>query len=83
MYKVKDSGYRREFNTGAVRDRQEGKGRYDLLPFLALHRLALHFKAGAKKYSERNWEKGIPISSFLDSAMRHISQFMLGKKVNT
>ena len=29
---IKDSGTRREFDTGAVRDIQEGKGRCDLLP---------------------------------------------------
>lgn len=29
---IKDSGERREFTTGAVRDIQEGKGRCDLLP---------------------------------------------------
>ena len=29
---IKDSGERREFGTGAVRDIQEGKGRCDLLP---------------------------------------------------
>lgn len=29
---IKDSGNRREFDTGAVRDMQEGKGRCDLLP---------------------------------------------------
>ena len=29
---IKDSGTRREFNTGAVRDIQEGKGRCDLMP---------------------------------------------------
>lgn len=29
---IKDSGTRREFNTGAVRDCAEGKGRCDLLP---------------------------------------------------
>lgn len=29
---IKDSGERREFETGAVRDIQEGKGRCDLLP---------------------------------------------------
>lgn len=30
--RIKDSGERREFETGAVRDIQEGKGRCDLLP---------------------------------------------------
>lgn len=29
---IKDSGERREFKTGALRDMQEGKGRCDLLP---------------------------------------------------
>jgi len=29
---IKDSGHRRQFDSGAVRDIQEGKGRYDLLP---------------------------------------------------
>jgi hypothetical protein len=31
---IKDSGERREFETGAVRDIQEGKGRCDLLPLM-------------------------------------------------
>ena len=35
--KIKDSGARTEFKTGAVRDIQEGKGRMDLLPARALH----------------------------------------------
>lgn len=29
---IKDSGNRREFSSGAVRDINEGKGRCDLLP---------------------------------------------------
>ena len=33
---IKDSGCRREYSTGAVRDIQEGKGRCDLLPLLEL-----------------------------------------------
>ena len=34
--KIKDSGARREFGTGAVRDIQEGKGRCDLMPLNVL-----------------------------------------------
>lgn len=30
--KIKDSGERREFSTGAMRDIQDGNGRMDLLP---------------------------------------------------
>lgn len=33
---IKDSGNRTEFDTGAVRDIQEGKGRCDLLPMDAI-----------------------------------------------
>lgn len=33
---IKDSGARREFETGAVRDIQEGKGRCDLLPLCTI-----------------------------------------------
>jgi len=77
-YGVKDSGNRREFETGAVRDMAEGKGRYDLLPWKAIHELALHCEAGAVKYGERNCEKGIPISSLIDSAFRHLSKYMQG-----
>lgn len=75
---IKDSGDRHEFETGAVRDMQEGKGRCDLLPPIAILRLARHFEAGAKKYGERNWEKGIPINSFIDSAIRHVMKYMAG-----
>lgn len=76
---LKDSGNRREFETGAVRDMQEGKGRCDLLPACALIRLSKHYEAGAVKYEDRNWEKGIPISVMVDSAMRHLLKYMDGQ----
>lgn len=121
---IKDSGQRTQFQTGAVRDIQDGKGRCDLLPldvvailyendfgindavalffrnihhfvscgdyhFLAeavgcfvdesnfcswsdmLLEVAKHFEEGAKKYGERNWQKGIPVRCYIDSAIRH------------
>ncbi len=77
---ILDSGNRYEFATGAVRDMQEGKGRCDLLPPLAILRLARHFEIGAKKYGDHNWEKGIPINSFIDSAIRHIMKYMAGQE---
>lgn len=79
-YEIKDSGTRREFETGAVRDIESGKGRYDLLPWDAIHELAIHCEQGAFKYGERNCEKGIPIHSLIDSAMRHLSNYMQGCK---
>lgn len=76
---LKDSGKRQNFTTGAVRDTQENKGRYDLLSIPAMRRLAQHMEKGADKYAERNWEKGIPASRCFSSAMRHMFQWMDGK----
>ena len=33
---------------------------------------------GAKKYGEYNWQKGIPESSYMDSAVRHYLKFRAG-----
>lgn len=51
-YAILDSGERTQFNTGAVRDMHEGKGRMDLLPMTALIELSKHCENGAKKYGE-------------------------------
>lgn len=127
---LKDSGERREFGTGAVRDIQEGKGRCDLMPldvlagyysiadyivehpnnifdcldqfkrtghvttlYLALWMfinehcpcpetafldLSKHFEDGAKKYGDNNWQKGIPVRAYMDSAVRHYLKWIRG-----
>lgn len=123
--KIKDSGNRREFESGAVRDIAQGKGRCDLLPLSAISKLNItsnkninnifdylnafiwegdvhnlvrvidnfciatdstvagwmlevskQYEAGAEKYGERNWEKGIPLHSFIDSAIRHLLKYI-------
>jgi len=78
-YKIKDSGERREFGTGAVRDMAKGKGRFDLLPWAVIRAIAIHYQKGCEKYGDRNWEKGLPVKSFLDSAMRHAAQVVDGR----
>ena len=122
---LQDSGARRKFDTGAVRDISQGKGRCDLLPldvigdiytdgilsdlYNAVHaknvkqleyfikeilteftsiyfdnmwtsllELSKHYEDGAAKYSERNWEKGLPLHCFFDSGARHYIKFMRG-----
>ena len=78
--KILDSGERTQFDTGAVRDMHEGKGRFDLLPMCVAKRLAKHYENGCLKYGERNWEKGIPAHSFADSAFRHLVNYLDGEK---
>ena len=79
-YILKDSGTRTEFDTGAVRDAQEGKGRMDLLPMRALMGVAKIFESGAKKYGDNNWRKGIPLSRYADSGLRHAMKYLRGDK---
>ena len=77
---IKDSGQRSEFSTGAVRDMSEGKGRMDLLCWNAIMEVSKHCEEGAKKYGENNVDKGIPMHSLADSAMRHMAKFIAGHK---
>ena len=76
--RIKDSGDRTQFETGAVRDMHSGKGRMDLLPMSALIELSKHCEDGAEKYGEHNVDKGIPQHSLCDSAMRHLTKYMRG-----
>lgn len=76
---TKDSGCREEFDTGSRRDTREGKGRYDLITPVGLRRLAELYERGAVKYGDRNWEKGQPISRFLDSMIRHTFNYLEGE----
>lgn len=77
-YTTKVEGEPQVFQTGAMRNRKRGKGRFDLLPFEPLLRLAQLYERGAEIYGARNWEKGVPISNCFDSACRHLHQAMHG-----
>lgn len=67
-----------EFETGAVRD-TGGKGRMDLIPWCAIIRVSKHMEDALTHYPERNWEKGLPMHSMIDSAMRHLAKYMDGQ----
>lgn len=73
-----DSGERRHFDTGAVRDCASGKGDMASIPAESLLRLSRHYELGAKKYDRWNFRKGIPVSAFIDSALRHIAKYEAG-----
>ncbi len=70
------------FCTGAQKD-VAGKPRFDLIPPEAMKTLAETYALGAVKYSDRNWEKGIPFSVALGALKRHLNAFELGSMINT
>lgn len=65
------------FETGAVRD-TGGKGRCDLLPMCSLMRVSKHMEDSLTHYPERNWEKGLPMHTMIDSALRHLMKYVDG-----
>lgn len=69
-----------EFESGAVKSSNEGRGRFDLISPYFLRRLAIKMEAGASKVGERNWEKGIPPERCLNSCLRHLTQYMMGMR---
>ena len=75
---LKDSGKRQEFSTGSVRDSEELKGAYHLLPPEAIYQLSLIMELGQKKYGSRNWELGQPLSRYWNSACRHWFKVLRG-----
>jgi len=77
---TKDSGSKDTFATGYQRDASAGKGAYELLPFFALDRDAKLYERGAAKYGKDNWTKGAPFSRTLQSALRHLCQYMRGDR---
>ena len=66
-----------QYETGAVRD-TGGKGRMDLIPWCALIRISKHMEDALTHYPERNWEKGLPMHSMIDSAFRHLAKYVEG-----
>ena len=78
---IKDSGTRRTFSSGAVRDAGDSnnpKGRMDLLPWAAIMEVSKHSQNGAAKYGEHNVDRGIPTSSLCDSGARHLAKYLDG-----
>lgn len=78
QYVTKDSGAREDFSSGAKRDTQDGKPRFDLVPPVPMRRVADLYTRGLEKYGENNWTKGMPCTRYLSSAMRHLEQARAG-----
>ncbi len=68
------------YESGAKRDSAKGKGRFDLIPFEALYRLAMRYEGGAELYGDENWKKGMPRARLFSSAIRHLFKALAGFK---
>jgi hypothetical protein len=66
------------FPTGAVRSADADNERFDLVPLGGIIRVARTAAEGAVKYGPYNWEHGMPLSTFLNHALRHIYLYLLG-----
>src|SRR6187431_514990 len=56
------------------------EARFSLIPSKWLWELATHYGKGARKYEDRNWEKGYKWSLSFDASQRHLNQFLLGER---
>ncbi len=58
------------------------KLRYDLIPALANREYAKIWTQALGKYPEGNWEKGMPWTEVIASAMRHLEAIRLGEDID-
>ena len=82
-YKIKDSGKHKLYKSGMNRDNRDNKIKYSLIPLTMLTRWASHMTEGAKTHGARNWELANSpedLDRFLDSAFRHLVQWMDGEE---
>jgi hypothetical protein len=77
--KTTDGGTVR-FQTGAVRSSDAEATRYDLISPIGLEAVARTCAEGAAKYSDFNWEAGMPVHDLLNHALRHIYRHLAGDR---
>lgn len=79
---TKDSGKRKEWKSGFKRDDDVEKLRFDLIPPIAIERLAGLYTRGAIKYGDNNWKLAKTpeeIERFKQSAWRHFISWQKGE----
>jgi hypothetical protein len=58
------------------------KLRMDLIPPIAINEMAKILTFGSKKYNDRNWEKGLPLTRLLAAVERHLLSWKMGIDVD-
>lgn len=71
-------GLEEEAKTGGVKN-DAGQPRYDLFPPEAIMALAELYETGARKYDDRNWEKGMRWGRIFRALMSHAWKFWRGE----
>lgn len=71
--------------TDATTGGQKGQklARFSLIPSEMLWALAEAYGSGARKYEDRNWERGYKWSLSLDALQRHLNQWLQGETNDT
>jgi len=77
---IPQTGTTAKFGTGAVRSDTFEEFRYDLVSPIGLREVARACSEGAQKYSDWNWEKGMPVNDLLNHAIAHVYQFLSGDR---
>ena len=80
LEQAKEISEDREFDTGAKRDDNSNKPFIHNLKGYTRMRFGFHMTTGSNKYGDSNWEKGMPIPSYLESIDRHLAQYMDGDR---
>lgn len=65
---------------GEARKDDTGKPRMDLIPPEALYALGRVLEYGARKYADRNWEKGFAWGRSVAALKRHLSAWEAGQE---
>ena len=73
-------GDRVTYQTGAVRSSDAEETRYDLISPIGLEAVARTCAEGAAKYSDFNWEAGMPVNDLLNHALRHVYKYLAGDR---
>lgn len=68
----------RELKEGTKDDAE--KLRLDLLPTDAIEEVGMVYTIGARKYADRNWEKGISYMRVVGALLRHLFAWLRGEE---
>lgn len=69
-------------NPGEGTKLDQGKPRTDLLPPDVLIGVAAVLEFGARKYKDRNWEKGMSWGRCFGAALRHLFSHWMGEELD-